>query len=217
MILETVCVGPMQVNCYILASGEDSSAIIIDPGDEARKIKRVLDKHKLKPALVINTHGHYDHIGADQEFGVPIYIHRHDLELLKDPQLNLSGLFALPYRVKSEIRILEDNQNIELQDLPPHQNRWCGGLQLKVLHVPGHTAGGIALRMIKPLDKIVFTGDTLFCQGIGRSDLAGGDESLLKKSIKEKLLTLSDDTLVYPGHGPSSTIGEEKNNNPFLM
>ncbi len=206
MILETVCVSPMRVNCYILAPGENSSAIIIDPGGEARKIKLVLDKHKLKPALIINTHGHYDHIGSDNEFDVPIYIHEQDLALLKDPQLNLSGLFALPYRVKSEIRILEDNQNIELQDL-----------QLKVLHIPGHTPGGIALLMIKPTDKIVFTGDTLFCQGIGRSDLSGGDESLLKKAIKEKLLTLADDTVIYPGHGPSSTIGEEKRHNPFLM
>jgi len=206
MILKTLCVGPMQVNCYILATEEDSPAIIIDPGSEARKIKRILDKHKLKPAFIINTHGHYDHIGSDNEFDVPIYIHHQDLALLRNPQLNLSGLFALPYRVKSEIRILENNQNIELQDL-----------QLKVLHVPGHTPGGIALRMIKPTDKIVFTGDSLFCQGIGRSDLAGGDESLLIESIKEKLLTLSDDTVIYPGHGPSSTIGEEKKNNPFFI
>lgn len=205
MILEIVCVGQMQVNCYILASGQNSQAIIIDPGEEARKIKRILDRHKLKPAFIINTHGHYDHIGSDSEFGAPIYIHSQDLALLKDPQLNLSGLFALDYSVKSEIRTLEDNQNIELQDL-----------QLKVIHVPGHTPGGIALLMIKPVDKIVFTGDSLFCQGIGRSDLTGGDESLLKKSIKEKLLTLPDDTVIYPGHGPSSTIGEEKKNNPFL-
>jgi len=206
MILETLCVGPMQVNCYILATEENSPAIIIDPGSEARKIKRILDKHKLKPALIINTHGHYDHIGSDNEFDVPVYIHNQDLALLRNPQLNLSGLFALPYRVKSEIRILEDNQNIELQ-----------GLQLKVVHLPGHTPGGIALRMIKPTDKIVFTGDSLFCQGIGRSDLDGGDESLLIESIKEKLLTLADDTVIYPGHGPSSTIGEEKKNNPFFI
>ena len=206
MIVETICVGQMQVNCYRVAPGENSSAIIIDPGSEARKIKRVLDKHRLRPALIINTHGHYDHIGSDNDFDAPIYIHEQDLALLKDPQLNLSGLFALPYSVKSEIRILEDNQNIELQ-----------GLQLKVLRMPGHTPGGIALQMIKPTDKIVFTGDSLFCQGIGRSDLAGGDESLLIKSIKEKLLILTDDTVIYPGHGPSSTIGEEKKHNPFLI
>jgi hydroxyacylglutathione hydrolase len=206
MILETVCVGPMQVNCYILASSKDSQAIIIDPGDQARKIKQVLDKHRLKPVFIINTHGHYDHIGCNDKFGVPVYVHIDDLALLKDPQLNLSGAFAMPYAVKSEIKTIGENATIELQDL-----------QLKVLHVPGHTRGGIALQLIKPADKIVFTGDTLFCNGIGRSDLDGGDERLLIKSIKEKLLTLSDDTVIYPGHGPSSSIGEEKQNNPYLM
>ncbi len=206
MILESVCVGPMQVNCYILASEESASAIIIDPGDEERKIKRILDKHKLRPAFIINTHGHYDHIGADDEFGVSVYIHSQDLALLKDPQLNLSAFFTLPYSGKFKIMALEDNGTVKLQDI-----------QLKVIHIPGHTPGGIALQMIKPADKIVFTGDSLFCQGIGRSDLAGGDEFLLIKSIKEKLLTLPDDTVIYPGHGPSSTIGKEKRNNPYFM
>lgn len=205
MILETVCVGPMQVNCYILASGENSQALIIDPGDEVRKIRQILDKHKLKPHLIINTHGHYDHIGCDDKFGVPVYIHRQDLALLKGPQLNLSAIFALSYQVKSKIKALDEKDTLGLDDI-----------QLKVIHVPGHTPGGIALLMIKPMDKILFTGDSLFCQGIGRSDLAGGDESLLIKSIKEKLLTLSDDTVIYPGHGPSSTIGEEKKHNPYL-
>ena len=111
----------------------------------------------------------------------------------------------MPYNVDSEVMLLQDNGLIELDDI-----------QLKVLHIPGHTPGGIALHMLKPTNKIVFTGDTLFCQGIGRSDLEGGDEPLLIKSIKEKLLNLSDDTVIYPGHGPSSTIGEEKENNPFL-
>ena len=205
MILEAVCVGPMQVNCYILASDENSPAMIIDPGDQARKIQQVLEKYKLKPAFIINTHGHYDHIGGDDKFGVPVYIHEKEAASLKDPQLNLSGLFALDYQVKSEIRMLKDNEIIGLDDI-----------QLKVIHMPGHTPGGIALKMLKPSDKIIFTGDSLFCQGIGRSDMAGGDESLLIKSIKEKLLTLSDDTVIYPGHGPSSTIGEEKRNNPYF-
>lgn len=205
MILETVCVGQMQVNCYILASNKSHPAIIIDPGDEVRKIKQVLDKHSLSPAFIINTHGHYDHIGCDDKFGVPVYIHRADLALLKTPELNLSSSFTLPYGVKSKIVALEDKQTIELEDI-----------QLKVLHIPGHTPGGIALWLKKPVDKIVFSGDTLFCQGIGRSDLDGSDESLLIKSIKEKLLTLADDTIIYPGHGPSTTVGEEKRGNPFL-
>jgi len=199
MILEAVCVGSMEVNCYILAAKEDSPAIIIDPGAQASKISKVLDKYKLKPGLVINTHGHYDHIAADDAWGVLVYAHKLDTPLLKDALLNMSGLFASNYTVKSEIKPLEDSQIIELD-----------GLQLKVLHTPGHTAGGIVLLLQKPLDKIAFTGDTLFCRGIGRSDLAGGSEAALIKSIKEKLFTLPDETKIYPGHGPSSTIGEEK-------
>jgi hydroxyacylglutathione hydrolase len=205
VILETVSVGAMQVNCYILASHAKTQAIIIDPGAQVRKIRQVLKRHGLKPAFIINTHGHYDHIGCDDNFDVPVYIHREDSGFLKSAQLNLSGLFALSYTVKSEIKTLEDNQMIELEDL-----------QLQVMHIPGHTPGGIALRLIKPRDRAVFTGDTLFCQGIGRSDLSGGDEALLIKAIKEKLITLPDDTIVYPGHGPSSTIGEERERNPFL-
>lgn len=199
MILENVCVGMMQVNCYILASGENSSAIIIDPGSEAHKIKRALEKHGLRPGLVINTHGHYDHIGCDDKFGVPVYVHSKDLPMLEDSRLNLSGFFALSYKVSSEVRVLEDKEQIKLDDI-----------ELEVMHMPGHTPGGIALLLKKPEAKIVFTGDSLFCQGIGRTDLAGGDEALLIISIRERLFTLPDDTLIYPGHGPSSTIGEEK-------
>lgn len=205
MILETVCVGPTQANCYILASAKNSPAIIIDPGDQERKIKKILDKHSLSPAFIINTHGHYDHIGCDDKFDVPVYIHSKDLALLKDPNLNLSGLFALPYQLKSDIRILEDQDTIELQDL-----------KLKVIHIPGHTPGGIALLMQEPTDKILFTGDSLFCQGIGRTDFPGADEDLLIKSIKERLLKLDNDTVIYPGHGPSSTLGIEKKSNPFI-
>lgn len=206
MVLETVCVGPMQVNCYILASGRNSSAIIIDPGDQERKIRQVLDKDKLKPAFIINTHGHYDHIGCNDKFAVPIYIHNKETRFLNDPQLNLSGLFALPCCIKSEIRPLKDKDVIELDDI-----------KLQVIHMPGHTPGGIALLMKEPTNKVVFTGDSLFCQGIGRTDFLGLGQGTLIKSIKEKLLILADDTVVYPGHGPSSTIGQEKKGNPFLI
>jgi len=205
MILEAISVGPMQVNCYILASGDNSEAIIVDPGDEERKIRKVLEKHKLVPAFVINTHGHYDHIGCDDKFGVPVYVHKQDLALLKDPMLNLSGLFGLACSVKSKILTLEDNQIIEL-----------GDIKLRVMHLPGHSPGGIGLLMLSPDEKIVFTGDSLFYRGIGRTDMAGGNQASLIKSIKEKLFPLSADTLVYPGHGPSSTIGEEKQQNPFF-
>ena len=205
MILETISVGPMEVNCYILASGNNSSAIIIDPGGEKNKIKQVLDGYNLKPAFIINTHGHFDHIGCDNEFGVPVYIHSQDAQMLKNPQANLSGLFASSFRVNSEIRAVEDGKIIELDNI-----------RLQVIHMPGHTPGGIALLLEKPVNKAIFTGDSLFCQGIGRTDFEGGDEALLIKSIRKNILSLPDDTVVYPGHGPSSTVGEEKLNNPFF-
>jgi len=205
MILETVNVGPMQVNCYILACAEGRQAIIIDPGDQERKIKVVLDRYHLSPAMVINTHGHYDHIGSDDEFGVGVYVHQQDLVMLEDAKINLSAAFSLPYKVKSEIKTLEDKEIIKLD---------C--FELEVLHLPGHTPGGIGLLMKKPEAGIVFTGDTLFCQGVGRYDLPGGSEYLLEKSIRERLFVLPDETRVYPGHGASTTIGREKKNNPFI-
>ncbi|MCX5702409.1 MAG: MBL fold metallo-hydrolase [Candidatus Omnitrophica bacterium] len=205
MILETLCLGSMQVNCYVLASEAGGQAIIIDPGAEEDKIKRILMRHKLKPAFIINTHGHIDHIGCDDEFGVPVYVHRQDAPMLKDPGVNLSAFLISPFSVKSKINPLEDKEKIEL-----------GKISLEVIHIPGHTPGGICLLMHKPSNKILFTGDSLFFQGIGRTDFPGADEGILIESIKEKLFKLSDDTVIYPGHGPSSTIGEEKKNNPFL-
>lgn len=206
MILETLCLGSMQVNCYVLAQEAGAEAIIIDPGAEDKRIKRILKQHKLKPAFIINTHGHIDHIGCDDKFDIPVYIHRQDAPMLKDPRINLSAFFISPFSVKSKINTLEDKEKIEL-----------GKIILEVIHMPGHTPGGICLLMHKPSNKILFTGDSLFFQGIGRTDFPGADERTLIESIKGKLFKLSDDTVIYPGHGPSSTIGEEKKNNPFLL
>jgi hydroxyacylglutathione hydrolase len=204
MILETVVVGSMEVNCYILGSGSGRKAIIIDPGEDEKKIRKALEKHSLVPAVVINTHGHYDHIGCDDVFKVPVCIHSQDAGMLIDAKRNYSAFLACPYKVKSEIKKLEDKQKIILEDI-----------ELEVRHIPGHSHGGIALVLKKPKDKIVFSGDSLFWGSIGRSDL-GGNEELLVRSIKEKLLSLPDDTIVYPGHGPATSIGEERANNPFL-
>ncbi len=204
MILETVVVGSMEVNCYILSAGKSHKAVIIDPGDDDKKIRRVLEKYGLKPAVVINTHGHFDHIGSDDAFGVPVCVHSLDAVMLRDAKRNYSAFLSSPYKVNSEIKELNDNQKISLEDI-----------ELEVRHIPGHTHGGIALVLKSPQDKIVFSGDSLFKGSIGRTDL-GGDEKLLVRSIREKLFSLSDDTAVYPGHGPATTIGAEKNNNPFL-
>lgn len=204
MILETVNVGPMQVNCYILACAQEGLAIIIDPGDEVLKIRAVLDKHRLKPAMVINTHGHYDHIGSDDEFGVVVYVHKKDLPMLIDARKNLSASFSLAYKVNSMIKPLEDKEIIKLD---------C--LELEVIHLPGHTPGGVGLLMKKPQTDIIFTGDTLFYQGVGRSDLPGGSQQLLEEAIRERLFVLPVNTKVYPGHGAATTIGRERSSNSF--
>ncbi len=205
MILEDIVVGQFEVNCYVLAAEEDRQAIIIDPGAEEGKIRRALAKHKLQAGLVINTHGHIDHIGSDDKFDVPVYIHRKDMGLLTDSRLNLSNFLALPFTVKAKVHPVDDRQIIALD-----------GIELEAIHIPGHTSGGIALLLKKPKNKVLFSGDSLFFQGIGRTDFPGADEKTLIKSIKDKLLTLPDDTIIYPGHGPSSSIGRERSSNPFL-
>jgi glyoxylase-like metal-dependent hydrolase (beta-lactamase superfamily II) len=205
MILETVSVGSMQVNCYVLACEEGGRAMIIDPGDQAHKIRSVLDKHRLIPSMVINTHGHFDHIARDDEFGVTVYVHKQDLPMLRDAEKNLSAVFSIPCSVNSQVKTLEDKETIKLD---------C--IELEVMHLPGHSPGGIGLLMKSPRNDIVFTGDTLFWRGVGRCDLPGGEESALAESIKEKLFVLPDGTKVYPGHGPETTIGQEKNGNPFI-
>ncbi len=204
MILETVIVGELEVNCYIIASGNNRKAFVIDPGADESKIRKVLERHSIIPAAVINTHGHYDHIGSDDAFGVPVCIHSLDAGMLTDAKRNYSAFMGSPVLVRSQIKELKDRQKICLEDI-----------ELEVRHIPGHTQGGIALILKRPLDKIVFSGDSLFWGSIGRTDL-GGSEELLVRSIKEKLFSLSDDTMVYPGHGPATSIGEERANNPFL-
>ncbi len=200
MVLK-LAVGPMGSNCYIVGCGSSLEAVIIDPGAEGNRIKSLLEKHSLKGKYIINTHGHGDHIGANNALGLPVLIHKLDAGFLTDPVKNLSASFFLNISSPRAARLLEDADVIEF-----------GRLSLSVIHTPGHTPGSISLKM----ENAVFTGDTLFCGGVGRTDLPGGDEDKLLKSIDERLLVLDDDTIVYPGHGPDTTIGEEKRNNPFL-
>ncbi|RJP29793.1 MAG: MBL fold metallo-hydrolase [Candidatus Omnitrophota bacterium] len=200
MILERVVVGPYQTNCYLLAKGKGSEAIIIDPGSDADKIKNALIKHSLKPSLVINTHGHFDHIGCDSDFNVPIYVHKLDLPLLGSPEKNLSSLVSSHVAVNDEANALRDGQIIGVE-----------GIKLEVIHTPGHTMGGVCLLVREPAaKKILFTGDTLFNCGIGRTDIAGSNPESLIESIKKRIFSLPDNIAIFPGHGPSSTIGHEK-------
>ncbi len=193
--IETVVAGEIQTNCYIVTCGKTGESFVIDPGDEYERIRGILLAKKIKPSFVLNTHGHADHIKEDEKFHLPVYIHRLDSECLRDPEKNLSAFLGFSLIINVQPSILEDGDTVR-----------AGTLSFAVLHTPGHSPGSICLLS----DRIAFTGDTLFCGGYGRTDLPGGDEKQLFDSIRKRLLTLPDDTVIYPGHGPSSTIGAEK-------
>ena len=189
------------MNAYLLADPATKEACLIDPGADARALKDFINKNKFILKFIINTHGHGDHIGANGNFAAPICIHRLDKDFLTDPSKNLSPLFMFNIKSPPAARLLEDGDDLEL-----------GSLKLRVIHTPGHTPGSISLE----LDGIAFTGDTLFNGGIGRTDFDYGDEAALLESIQKRLLVLRDDTIIYPGHGEPSTIGAERETNPFL-
>ena len=192
----------MEANCYIVGDGSTKEVFIIDPGGDYKKIKKALDREGLNAQAVINTHGHGDHIGANGNFDLPVWIHRLDAGFLQDPSKNLSGSFGFLLKTRPASRLLEDGDILDI-----------GGYNLEVIHTPGHTPGSICLKG----DGVVFTGDTLFCKGIGRTDFTYGSEEDIMRSIKERLFTLEDSYVIYPGHGPNSTIGEERKNNPFFQ
>ena len=202
IIVKKFVVGPIEVNCYIIADPATKDACLIDPGGNPDRIKNFLGIEKLNLKFIINTHGHGDHIAANGYFSAPIYIHRLDGIFLTDAEKNLSSAFGFPIVSPKAARLLEDRDKVFLS-----------GLELEIIHTPGHTPGSISIKS----DNIIFTGDALFNGGIGRTDFAYGDEDTLLKSIKGRLLIYDDDTIIYPGHGDASTIGREKRSNPFLI
>ena len=210
MKIDRFVLGAYQTNCYVLRdSAAAKDCLIVDTGLEAGELVDFLQKHKLNPVAVVLTHGHVDHITGLAEVrekypGIKVYIHKLDAEMLTGAASNISALMGQPFSTAPAHFVCEEGDVIE-----------SAGIKLEVIHTPGHTPGGVCLYSSD--DGIVFVGDTLFADSIGRTDFPGGSMTQLVKSIKEKLLTLPDDTVVYPGHGPITTIAQEKQNNPFLQ
>jgi glyoxylase-like metal-dependent hydrolase (beta-lactamase superfamily II) len=208
MILETFPVGLLQCNCTILGDDETGEAVIIDPGDDADKILEVLGKRNLKPKQILCTHTHIDHVGAiddlQKKLGTPASIHKADLMLFEKLDVQAQWIGLPPPRQGAIDSFVQDGDAVA-----------CSGFELEVLHTPGHTPGSTTFHL--PGDRnILFTGDTLFMQSIGRTDLWGGSYPEIIRSIQHKLMTFDDDTLVISGHGQSTTIGHERRHNPFL-
>ena len=205
-IIACVTVGVFQENCYLYACPQTHHAVIIDPGDEAERILQRIQELELIPQYIINTHGHIDHIGAidavSAVYPVPLAIHPDDTIMYTDEQVaKLYGRSSPLVQRKPDI-LLKEGDRLAF-----------GTLTLEVVHTPGHTPGGVCL-VSRPY--CVFSGDTLFHRSIGRTDLPGGDFKQIVTSIRDKLYTLEDDLVVFPGHGTPTTIIEEKYENPFV-
>ena len=212
MKIDSFVLGAYQTNCYILRrSGIAEDCLIVDTGLEAGELIDFLERHKLSPVAVVLTHGHADHVTGLAALcksypDIKVYIHKLDAEMLTGPQSDILALAGQLCGTSDTVEadfLIEEGSVIEQ-----------AGIKLKVLHTPGHTPGGVCL--YSKDERIVFVGDTLFADSVGRVDL-GGNMAQLIKSIREKLLTLPDETIVYPGHGPVTTIAEEKAHNPFLQ
>lgn len=207
MIFESIAVGPLSVNCYIVACEKSREGIVVDPGGDVELIIRLVEQLQLKIHTIINTHGHFDHLGGNRHalaaFGARLLIHQADA-----PMLSRSAEVARKYGLQGENSPEADAYLIDGMDV------FFGTCRLKVLHTPGHTQGGCCLYFED--EHIVITGDTLFADSIGRTDLPGGSHEQLLASIRTKLFTLPDDVIAYPGHGPQTTIGHEKSCNPYF-
>ncbi|MCM3637414.1 MBL fold metallo-hydrolase [Sporosarcina luteola] len=205
--IRTYPLGPIQTNCYVVYSRE-GECLVIDPGEEGDRIIAEIEKANGKPLAILLTHAHFDHIGAvdrvRNHFGIPVHIHEAEHDWLGNPDLNGSSRYPGLPLVKNK----DADQFLQEGELN------IGPFQLEVRHTPGHSPGSVSFVFKEAQFAVV--GDTLFKGSIGRTDLPGGDTKTLLQSIHDKLLTLDDEIVVYPGHGPSTTTEEEKDMNPFL-
>jgi hydroxyacylglutathione hydrolase len=221
LIHEILPVGILQCNCSIVGDPQTHEALVIDPGDEVDRVLEVLNRHELRVRAIVLTHAHIDHVGGlaklHRATGAPVLMHRDDLELYRALPKQAAWL-GVPTPEMSDVEgYLRDGDSLQ----------W-GRLSAQVIHTPGHSPGSISLFLPAGRDNaeqhnsliqipLLFAGDTLFAQSIGRTDLWGGSLDAILRSVHRKLLILPERTLVYPGHGPSTTIGTEKESNPFLL
>lgn len=205
MLVKCLAVGALAANCFLVWCEETKEGVVIDPGGEGERILAEIGKEGLQVKYVINTHGHIDHTAANEQVregtGAKLAIHVDDAPMLSDPSLNLSRYLGINYRCSPPELLLREGDEITV-----------GNNKLTVLHTPGHTRGGISLKA----PGMIFTGDTLFAGSVGRTDFPGGSFGELITSIKDKILVCGDDWIVYPGHGPATTVRHERVNNPFL-
>ncbi len=208
MEIECLVLGDFATNCYVVrVNGELKECLVIDPGFSPGPLLDFLKEKELQPVKILLTHGHCDHIAGIEElqnkFGaIPVCVSSEDAKMLEDAKLNLSWMTGMFIRLKADEQLAQGDE-VGLD-----------GLEFKVLATPGHTTGGVSF--YSKQESVVFSGDTLFAGSIGRDDFPGGDRGVLLASIRDKLLTLPEETKVYSGHGPITTIGEEKQGNPFL-
>lgn len=199
-------VGAVQTNCYFLQNVETNEVIVIDPADKGGKIYEELTNRGYKIQAILLTHGHFDHVMGVDELrklsGAKVYLGEQEEKLISNADLNVSAMFGTPYTTTADI-FVKDGQVLEL-----------AGMKIQVIHTPGHTAGGVSYYLEE--EGILICGDTLFLESVGRTDFPTSSTAELRASIREKLFLLPDDVYVYPGHGSTTTIEHEKENNPFV-
>ncbi len=205
MNYEILIVGLLETNCYLVYCQETLECAVVDPGAEANRIFKLIARKGLKPEIILNTHGHVDHIGANKDikekFNIPLYIHSADSPMLEKLQQSEMGIFLGVNDSPSPDHFLNDGDEIKI-----------GKSFLRVIHTPGHSPGSVSFLG----DGFLLSGDTLFFGGVGRTDLPGGSWKEMESSIKNKILIIPDEIMVLPGHGPSTTVGQEKSSNPFI-